>query len=114
VTLAGYTGYVNFIHVKPSVTVHPVPGLQLMTAMGMQWRETTIDAVYLQPNIPVAGTAGRPGRYTGTYGQFRADWVVTRHISLALEAVHFAIGTAVRDAGGRDSNYVGAEIKYGW
>ena len=114
VALAGYTGYVNFIHVKPSVTVHPIQGLQLMGAIGMQWRESTADAVYLQPNIPVAGTAGRPGRYTGTYGQLRADWVVTRHISLALEAVHFAIGTSVRDAGGHDSNYVGVEFKYGW
>ena len=114
VTLAGYTGYVNFIHLKPSVTVHPVQGLQLLTAIGLQWRETTADAVYLQPNIPLAGTAGRPGRYTGTYGQFRADYVLTSHISLALEAVHFAVGDVIRAAGGRDSNYVGAEIKYGW
>lgn len=114
VTLAGYTGYVNFIHVKPSVTVHPTHSLQLLTAIGMQWRETTADAVYLQPNIPVNGTAGRPGRYTGTYGQFRADWVLTHHISFALEAVHFAIADAIRNAGGHDSNYVGVEFKYGW
>jgi hypothetical protein len=114
VTLAGYTGYVNFIHLKPSVTVHPTQGLQLMAAIGMQWRETTADAVYLQPNIPVAGTAGRPGRYTGTYGQFRADWVVTRHISLALEAVHFTVSDTIREVGGHDGDYVGVEFKYGW
>jgi hypothetical protein len=114
VTLAGYTGYVNFIHLKPSVTVHPAHSLQLMTAIGMQWRETTADAVYLQPNIPVADTAGRSGRYTGTYGQFRADYAATSHISLALEIVHFTIAEAIREAGGHDSNYVGAELKYGW
>jgi hypothetical protein len=114
VTLAGYTGYVNFIHFKPSVTVHPTHSLQLIAAIGMQWRETTADAVYLQPNIPVAGTAGRPGRYTGTYGQFRADWALTGHISLALEAVHFTIAESIRDAGGHDSDYVGAECKFGW
>jgi hypothetical protein len=85
-----------------------------MAAIGMQWRETTTDAVYTQPDIPVAGTAGRPGRYTGTYGQFRADCIVTPHISLALEAVHFTTAEAIRAAGGHDSDYVGAEFKYGW
>ena len=114
VTLAGYTGYVNFIHVKPSVTVHPLANLKLMGAVGFQWRETTADAVYTQPDIPVAGTVGRPGRYTGTYGQFRADYALNSHVSLALEVVHFAIADAVRAAGGHDSNYVGAEFKYGW
>jgi hypothetical protein len=114
VTLAGYTGYVNFIHVKPSVTVHPLANLKLMGAVGMQWRETTADAVYTQPEIPVAGTAGRPGRYTGTYGQFRADYTLNSHVSLALEVVHFAIADTLREAGGHDSNYVGAEFKYGW
>jgi Alginate export len=114
VTLAGYTGFVNFIHLKPSITVHPLPKLKLMAAVGIQWRETTADAVYTQPDVPVPGTVGHPGRYTGTYGQFRGDWAVTYHVSLALEVVHFAIGDAVRDVGGHDSNYVGAELKYGW
>lgn len=114
VTLAGYTGYVNFIHVKPSLTLHPRRSLKLMLAAAGQWRETTADAVYTQPNIPVAGTAGRPGRYTGTYGQVRADWAATAHIALALEAVHFAVGDAIQRAGGHDGDYLGAEIKYGW
>ncbi len=114
VTLAGYTGYVNFIHVKPSVTAHPAESLQLMSAIGMQWRETTADAVYLQGNIPVAGTAGHPGRYTGTYGQGRIEYAATPHLALALEVVHFQIGTAVHAVGGRDSNYAGAQFTLGW
>jgi Alginate export len=59
-------------------------------------------------------TVRHPGRYTGTYGQFRTDYILNSHISLALEVVHFAIGDALREAGGHDSNYVGAEFKYGW
>lgn len=114
VTLAGYTGYVNFIHTKPSLTVHPSPGLTLMSAIGLQWRETTADAAYVQPNIAVPDTAGQPGKFTGTYGQFRADYLLDSHISLALEVVHFTIAESIRDAGGHDSNYVGAEIKFGW
>jgi len=51
---------VNFIHVKPSLTLHPLKALKIMLAAAGQWRETTVDAVYTQPDIPVAGTAGRP------------------------------------------------------
>jgi hypothetical protein len=114
VTLAGYTGFVNFIHIKPSITVHPVTKLKLMGAVGLQWRETTADAVYTQPDVPVPGTAGHPGRYTGTYGQLRAEWAATYHVSLALEIVHFAISDSLREVGAHDGNYLGAEFKYGW
>jgi hypothetical protein len=114
VTLAGYTGFVNFIHVKPSLTVHPLAHLKLMAAIAGQWRETTADAVYTQPDIPVAGTAGHAGQYTGTYGQFRADYALTEHVALALEVVHFAVADVIRQVGGHDGDYVGAEIRLGW
>ena len=113
-TLASYSGYVNFIHVKPSVTLHPGAPVKLMFAAAGQWRETTADAVYSQPNIPIRGTAGVPGLYTGTYGQIRVDWALTRHAAVAVEAVHFAVGDVIRRAGGRTSDYLGVEIKYGW
>ncbi|MEJ0067564.1 MAG: alginate export family protein [Pseudomonadota bacterium] len=96
------------------MTVHPAEGLKLMLAAAGQWRETTADAVYTQPDIPVAGTAGHAGSYTGTYGQVRADWQVTSRAAVALEAVHFAVGDAIRRAGGHDANYVGLEFKFGW
>jgi hypothetical protein len=114
VTLAGYTGYVNFVHVKPSVTVHPTETLKVMVAAAAQWRETTADAVYTQPDIPVAGTAGRAGLYTGSYGQIRADWQVSPRAAVALEVVHFAVGDAIQRAGGHDSDYVGLEVRLGW
>jgi hypothetical protein len=39
VTLAGYTGFVNFIHVKSSITLHPTKSLKLMFAvyLGVQY-----------------------------------------------------------------------------
>ena len=113
-TLAGYTGYVNLIHVKPSLTVKPIKNLTLMVAAAMQWRETTADAVYVQPNIPVPGTAGKAGRWTGVYTQVRADWAITPSLQAAVEAVRFQIGDAIRRAGGHDSTYFNVELKYGW
>ncbi|WP_349959248.1 alginate export family protein [Rhizobium sp. ZPR3] len=112
--LAGYTGYSNLVHVKPSLTLYPTSSVKVMLAAAAQWRENTADAIYTYPAVPVPNTAGRPGAYTGSYGQIRLDWTVDRTTSLALEAVHFAIGDALRRAGGRDANYVGVEFKRGW
>jgi hypothetical protein len=80
----------------------------------VQWRQTTRDAVYTQPDIPVAGTAGRGGPYTGAYTQLRVDWTATQHFAFAIETVHFAIGKTLREAGGHDATYLGLEMKYGW
>jgi hypothetical protein len=113
-TLSGYTGYVNLIHVKPSLTVRPIGSLTLMGAVGLQWRQTTADAVYVQPNNPVNGTAGMPGHWTGAYFQVRADWAITPGLTGAIEAVNFQVGDAIRRAGGRNANYVSVQLLYAW
>jgi hypothetical protein len=113
-SLAGYTGYTNLIHVKPSLTLNPTSSLKITLAAAAQWRQNTADAVYTQPDVAVPNTAGRPGAYTGSYGQIRLDWTIDRATSFAIEAVHFAIGDTLRYAGAHDSNYVGVEIKRGW
>ncbi|PIK71929.1 hypothetical protein CS379_16755 [Methylobacterium frigidaeris] len=41
VTRAGYTSCVNLLHLRPSLTVRPVPGLAVSAALGLQWRQTT-------------------------------------------------------------------------
>jgi hypothetical protein len=114
VTLSGYTGYTNFIHIKPSVTIKPASSVTVMLAIAAQWRETTADAVYTQPDIPVPGTIGHGGSYTGTYLQSRLDWQVTPHFSTAVEAVRFQVAGAIQAVGGHDGNYLGVEGKFGW
>ena len=113
-TLAGYTGYANLVHVKPSLTVKPTSKLTLLAAVGLQWRETTADAVYVQPDIAVPGTAGEGGRWSGAYGQLRADWAITPNLAAAIEAVRYEIGDAIRRAGGHNSDYLGVELRFGW
>ncbi|MDO1584358.1 alginate export family protein [Rhizobium oryzicola] len=113
-SLGGYTGYANLIHLKPSVTVIPVENLTLTGAIGLLWRETTQDAVYTQPNIPVAKTAGQGDAWTGAYAQFRADYKFNANLTGAVEAVHYQVGQTLRHAGARDSNYLGVELKYSW
>jgi len=112
--LAAYTGYVNFIHVKPSVTLHPENHVTLLFAVAAQWRQTIGDGVYVMPDIPIAGTAGQPGRYSGSYGQARVDWIISPNAAFAVELDRFIIGDVLERAGGHNSNYAGVEIKYGW
>ena len=113
-TLASYTGDTNLLHLKPSVTLRPADGCSVTGALGFLWREATADAVYLQPNIPIAGTAGTGSRWTGRYAQLRVDLAVGRHIATALEAVDYQVGDTVRNAGGHDSTYLGVEFKVSW
>jgi hypothetical protein len=112
--LAGYTGYSNLIHVKPSLVVKPNSKLTLLAGVGLQWRETTGDAVYQQGSAVVPGTAGRGGLWTGFYTQLRADWAINANLAAALEAVHFQIGQSLRELGARNADYVGVEMKFTW
>lgn len=113
-SLAGYTGYVNLIQLKPSIRVEPVAGVQATASIGVLWRQSLADAVYLQPDIAVAATAGQPGRRTGTYAQLQAEWTLSRNVSLAAELVHYRVADVLRDAGGSDSNYAGVELSFAW
>lgn len=112
--LAGYTGYANLIHVKPTLTLKPNSKLTLLAGVGLQWRETTADAVYQQGSAVVPGTAGHGTSWTGFYTQLRADYAVAANLTAAVEAVHFQVGPSLRDLGARNADYIGAELKFGW
>jgi hypothetical protein len=114
VTLSGYTGYTNFIHFKPSLTLSPIDKVKVVAAFGMLWRQTTQDAIYIQPDLPVPGTAGEPGRRSSDYGQLQINWNATRSLAFDLEADRYFVAPALRRAGGHDSDYLEAEVRWGW
>ncbi|RUL72514.1 alginate export family protein [Dyella choica] len=114
VTLSGYTGYTNFIHVKPSITLNPRQPLKLIAAIGLLWRQTTHDAIYAQPDIPVPGTAGKGGKRSSTYVQLQASWTVSRSLSFDAEWDRYWVAQALRQSGGHDSHYLELELRWGW
>ena len=71
--------------------LHPVQNLKLIARLGLQWRLTTEDAVYVIPNRPVPGTAGQPGHWTGVYEQLRAEWQINRNWTAAVEGVQYQV-----------------------
>ena len=82
--------------------------------MGLQWRLTVMDAIYVQPSNPVPDTAGRGSRWSGVYGQTRADYAFDANLTGAVEFVHYVVGDTIRQAGGHSSTYLGVELKYAW
>jgi hypothetical protein len=113
-TLMSTPTYVNLIHLSPSLDLHPASNVKLTTRLGLQWRMTTEDAVYLIPNRPVPGTTGMPGRWTGVYEQLRAEWQIDRHWAAGFEGVQYQVGEVIRRAGGLNANYVGVELRFEW
>lgn len=113
-TLAGYTGYSNLLHLRPSLSLRPLAPLKLSLSRGLQWRQNRADAVYLQPAVPLSATAGAASRWTGAYTQARGDFTLSPYQSFAIEAVRFDAGATVRAAGGRDAGYLGVEYKWAW
>ena len=111
---AGYQTYANLFHIKAGLSVTPRDRLRLGVGIGSEWRQTVADAIYTIPDVPVAGTAGQGGRYVGAYGELRADYVLTPHLAVALEFVDFSAGPTIVSAGGHDTDYFGAEVRYGW
>jgi hypothetical protein len=46
--------------------------------------------------------------------EVRLDWQLTPNTAFALEADHFAIGEAIRQTGGHDTDYLGVEVSLKW
>ncbi len=113
-TLMSTPTYANLIHVRPSLELRPAQNLKLIARAGLQWRQTTQDAVYVIPNRPVPGTAGLPGRWTGVYEQLRVEWQINRSWAASLEGVQYQVGDVIRRAGGLDPTYMNVELKFGW
>jgi hypothetical protein len=113
-TLASTPTYANLIHVRPSLELRPLPNLKIIAGLGLQWRQTSADAVYVIPDRPVPGTAGQPERWTGTYEQLRAELAISPQWAAAVEGVQYQVGDVIRRAGGLNANYLGVELRFGW
>lgn len=102
----------NFFDLQPTLTVKPTKTLTLTAGWDFLWRQTTADAVYTSPGLPVKGTAGQGGRYTGSQGEISAAWQPLRHIEVKASYVHFFVGSGLTTAAGRDVDFVTTSIAY--
>jgi Alginate export len=113
-TNAGYTTYANLLHIKTALRLTPNSDLRVTLAVGGEWRQTVADAIYTIPDVPLPNTAGKGGRYTGSYTQLRADDKVNSNVALGLEYVYFEVGPTISAAGGHNSHYIAMEARLAW
>jgi hypothetical protein len=102
---AAILGPSNVMDLQPTLSFSPARNLKLTVGYDFLWRETTADAVYTGVGAPVAGTAGQPGRFTGS--QFSVDlaWQLDRHIEIDLGYVHFDPSKVLTTVHGREVNF---------
>jgi hypothetical protein len=111
---AALLGPSNVMNLQPTLSFTPMEKLQLTLGYGFLWRATTADAVYTGAGVPVAGTAGQPGRFTGRQFSIDLAWQLDRHIEIGLGYVHFDPASVLKMAGGRDVDftYLSAAYKF--
>jgi len=109
---AGLLGASNVMDIQPSLTLKPVPRLRLTLSWDFIWRQTTNDAVYTSAAIPIAGTAGRPGRYTGSQLAIDVYWQADRHVAINGGLVHVDVAKVLSVVGGHNTNFVYLSAAY--
>lgn len=102
----------NFFDVQPNVTLSLSDKVTLTAGWDFLWRETTEDAVYIAPFVPVSSTSGHGGRYIGSEASVTLDWRVNRHIEATASYVHFFVGDALRQANASDVDFVMGSVAY--
>lgn len=97
----------NIYDVYPQVTVRPDERVSVMLGWDFLWRASTRDAVYTSPPLtPIPGTSQSSGRRIGDQIAFEAQYRVDAHLTLIGSFVHFDAGDAIRQAGGRNVDFV--------
>lgn len=102
----------NVMDLQPSLSIRPFRDVSVTLGWDFAWRQTTQDAIYVEPFVAAAGTAGRGSSYIGNQIALDIAWQVERHIMLEASYVHFSAGDTLRAAGGRDVDFVAFAVTY--
>lgn len=96
----------NFFDVHPTLTLRPLEAVTVTAGWDAFFRASTDDAVFSPTGIVVPAAAS-DDRFVGSTLTLVADWAINRHLTLSASYAHFFRGPVVRDAGGKDVDYVG-------
>jgi len=90
----------NIVDVHVALELQPLAGLTFELGWNPVWRQDTSDAVYAARLVPIAGTAGRSGRFTAHQTIVGVEWTFRRAFSLVGQYVHAVPSGLMRDFGG--------------
>ncbi|HKA53645.1 MAG TPA: alginate export family protein [Candidatus Binatia bacterium] len=116
---AGYFNDASLIRPSNLIDIHPTLQLlvrdNVLMTLGSDvlWRYTPHDGVYGPPgNLELL--AGGHSRYVATTAEISAQWLIDRHVSWITSYVHFFTGKYVRQAHGKDVDYIGSWVSLIW
>lgn len=102
----------NIANLYPTVTILPLSDISVTVGWDFFWRAETRDAVYGNPFTPLPGTTNNRARWIGQEMTLDVAWQVSRHVTLAASYDHFAVGDALKRAGGRDVDFTMALVAF--
>lgn len=108
---AGAFAPANIIDLQPSLTLSRDA---LAVTVGYQaiWRQTTADAVYVAPLIPLVDTAGRAGRFSGHQWPIDLMWRPSPSWQLDASVAWVEVSRDLKRAGAKDSTFAFASLTY--
>ncbi len=106
---ANLTTPANLVLFGPTYSFSPRPWLQIEPSISSLWRQNNHDAVYYPNLIAAPGTTTSSGSHIGMMYKTDVRWNASRNLTFDLEYLYFDSGAALRDAGGRDSQFVSVQ-----
>lgn len=103
---ASLTTLSNIILVGPTLRFAPFDKIRFEPAVFAAWRQNSDDGVYLPGMVTVPGTTSSNGKRLGTLYQANANWTPTSNITVDLDYLFYDIGSAIKNAGGSNSQIV--------
>lgn len=93
----------NIILVGPTLRFSPINKFRFEPGVFAAWRENDDDGVYLPGMTTAPGTTTSDGKRLGTLYLANANWTPTSNITVDLDYLYYDIGSAIKDAGGSNS-----------
>ncbi len=111
---AGLIKPTNVVDLHPSLQLVPTPALTVTLAADLLWRATAKDGVYGPAGNIVLRPLPSASRHIGTSAEAALSWKAGRHWVWTLSYVHLFASDAVREAGGRDVDFLGSWATFTW
>jgi len=105
----------NLIDLQPELTVNPTLDTQWTLGWQFAWKHRRADGIYTTPTplVPLAGTAGT-SRWIGHQLKLQGAWQINPQWEARLDIAHFEAGAGLRQAGGRDVDFVSTTLEFTW
>lgn len=89
----------NLIHIRPSITIHPLKDVELSVSGSAYWRQSTGDGIYAISGALVRSGKDSDARFIGTQAEIALAWQATPELNLAGSVGVFDPGTFIRETG---------------